>query len=210
MLERPCTRCVKKGMSEQCVEGVRKKAKYLLEEDEKSEFSCDLHRSSVVSAAHQAVALEASQPAQAHAPAPAAATARPSSSSSSQQPILRHSLSPIHQPHISPDFSQNYPQPPPVPLPHAHSQTQTQPQQQALPTSNLPPSLQPTSAQRSNSGMPDDIWLAPPLDGENGIGLSGVGDSRMWFGSGGMTLADNTGGNSTREPTCTCLINEQT
>jgi hypothetical protein len=35
MVERPCTRCVKKGIGQQCTEGVRKKAKYLLEEDEK-------------------------------------------------------------------------------------------------------------------------------------------------------------------------------
>lgn len=35
--ERPCTRCVKKGIGESCVEGVRKKAKYLLEGDERSE-----------------------------------------------------------------------------------------------------------------------------------------------------------------------------
>ncbi|KAL7419012.1 Transcriptional regulator of nonfermentable carbon utilization [Cryptotrichosporon argae] len=33
--QRPCTRCVKKGMGDQCVEGVRKKAKYLLEGDER-------------------------------------------------------------------------------------------------------------------------------------------------------------------------------
>lgn len=45
--ERPCTRCVKKGMAQQCVEGVRKKAKYLLEEDEKSEF--ELYQSLVTS-----------------------------------------------------------------------------------------------------------------------------------------------------------------
>lgn len=35
--ERPCTRCVKKGIGEACVEGVRKKAKYLLEGDERGE-----------------------------------------------------------------------------------------------------------------------------------------------------------------------------
>jgi hypothetical protein len=29
--ERPCTRCEKKGIADQCVEGVRKKAKYLME-----------------------------------------------------------------------------------------------------------------------------------------------------------------------------------
>ncbi|OCF37389.1 hypothetical protein I317_04504 [Kwoniella heveanensis CBS 569] len=33
--QRPCTRCVKKGMADQCVEGVRKKAKYLLEGEER-------------------------------------------------------------------------------------------------------------------------------------------------------------------------------
>lgn len=31
---RPCQRCVRKGLAEQCVDGFRKKAKYLLEEDE--------------------------------------------------------------------------------------------------------------------------------------------------------------------------------
>lgn len=36
--ERPCTRCVKKGIGEACVEGVRKKAKYLLEGDERGEY----------------------------------------------------------------------------------------------------------------------------------------------------------------------------
>ncbi|WVQ83385.1 hypothetical protein IAT38_005526 [Cryptococcus sp. DSM 104549] len=34
--QRPCTRCVKKGIPEQCVEGVRKKAKYLMEGDERT------------------------------------------------------------------------------------------------------------------------------------------------------------------------------
>ncbi|ORX38878.1 hypothetical protein BD324DRAFT_295567 [Kockovaella imperatae] len=33
--KRPCTRCVKKGIGDQCVEGVRKKAKYLLEGEER-------------------------------------------------------------------------------------------------------------------------------------------------------------------------------
>ncbi|WRT64838.1 uncharacterized protein IL334_001774 [Kwoniella shivajii] len=33
--QRPCTRCVKKGLADQCVEGVRKKAKYLLEGEER-------------------------------------------------------------------------------------------------------------------------------------------------------------------------------
>jgi len=31
---RPCQRCVRKGLADQCVDGYRKKAKYLLEEDE--------------------------------------------------------------------------------------------------------------------------------------------------------------------------------
>ncbi|KAK1921510.1 hypothetical protein DB88DRAFT_442679 [Papiliotrema laurentii] len=35
--QRPCTRCMKKGIGDQCVEGVRKKAKYLLEGDERGE-----------------------------------------------------------------------------------------------------------------------------------------------------------------------------
>lgn len=35
--ERPCTRCLKKGVGDACVEGVRKKAKYLLEGDERGE-----------------------------------------------------------------------------------------------------------------------------------------------------------------------------
>ncbi|WVN89496.1 uncharacterized protein L203_104721 [Cryptococcus depauperatus CBS 7841] len=34
--QRPCTRCVKKGMADKCVEGVRKKAKYLMEGDERA------------------------------------------------------------------------------------------------------------------------------------------------------------------------------
>ncbi|KAL1406276.1 Transcriptional regulator of nonfermentable carbon utilization [Vanrija albida] len=33
---RPCTRCTKKGIGDQCVEGVRKKAKYLMEGDERA------------------------------------------------------------------------------------------------------------------------------------------------------------------------------
>lgn len=36
---RPCTRCMKKGIGDQCVEGVRKKAKYLMEGDERSELT---------------------------------------------------------------------------------------------------------------------------------------------------------------------------
>ena len=43
MTERPCTRCVKKGIGEQCVEGVRKKAKYLLEGDERLQMSSSHH-----------------------------------------------------------------------------------------------------------------------------------------------------------------------
>lgn len=31
---RPCQRCIRKGLADQCVDGYRKKAKYLLEEDE--------------------------------------------------------------------------------------------------------------------------------------------------------------------------------
>ncbi|KAK8847352.1 hypothetical protein IAR55_005209 [Kwoniella newhampshirensis] len=34
--QRPCTRCVKKGLADQCVEGVRKKAKYLMEGEERA------------------------------------------------------------------------------------------------------------------------------------------------------------------------------
>lgn len=34
--KRPCTRCVKKGIGHECVEGVRKKAKYLLEGEERA------------------------------------------------------------------------------------------------------------------------------------------------------------------------------
>ncbi|EIW71326.1 hypothetical protein TREMEDRAFT_71132 [Tremella mesenterica DSM 1558] len=34
--QRPCTRCVKKGIGNECVEGVRKKAKYLLEGEERA------------------------------------------------------------------------------------------------------------------------------------------------------------------------------
>lgn len=33
-LGRPCQRCIKKGISDSCTEGHRKKAKYLLDEDE--------------------------------------------------------------------------------------------------------------------------------------------------------------------------------
>ncbi|WVQ76100.1 hypothetical protein IAR50_005740 [Cryptococcus sp. DSM 104548] len=33
--QRPCTRCIKKGQADKCVEGVRKKAKYLMEGDER-------------------------------------------------------------------------------------------------------------------------------------------------------------------------------
>lgn len=124
------------------------------------------------------------------------------SSRSSLPPNAHHqSLSPVqhqHQAHISPTFTQQqtFVSNPPVPPSYSHDQQQQQPQQQ--PMSNLPPSLQPNAGQRQ-TGLPDDIWLAPPLDGDNGIGLSGVGDGRMWFGSGGLTMADNTGGTSTRE-----------
>lgn len=31
---RPCQRCLKRGMGDSCVEGIRKKAKYLLDEEE--------------------------------------------------------------------------------------------------------------------------------------------------------------------------------
>lgn len=37
--QRPCTRCVKKGMGDQCCEGQRKKAKYLMTEEELGESS---------------------------------------------------------------------------------------------------------------------------------------------------------------------------
>lgn len=35
---RPCQRCVKRGMADSCVEGIRKKAKYLLDEEELAEL----------------------------------------------------------------------------------------------------------------------------------------------------------------------------
>lgn len=35
---RPCTRCVRKGQAEQCCEGQRKKAKYLMTESELGEL----------------------------------------------------------------------------------------------------------------------------------------------------------------------------
>lgn len=35
---RPCQRCIRKGLADQCVDGYRKKAKYLLEEDEMRMF----------------------------------------------------------------------------------------------------------------------------------------------------------------------------
>ena len=31
---RPCQRCIKRGMADNCIEGHRKKAKYLLDEEE--------------------------------------------------------------------------------------------------------------------------------------------------------------------------------
>jgi hypothetical protein len=98
---------------------------------------------------------------------------------------LSHSNSHSLQHHISPDYSHTFNQNP---------NANTNPN----PLSNLPPSLQQHHTQGS-SRLPDDIWLAPPLDGDNGIGLSGVGDNRLWFnngGSGGFNLGDissNTG-----------------
>jgi hypothetical protein len=88
------------------------------------------------------------------------------------------SISPHHSTHQSqPDYS-------------LFNQQQQQQQQQQQPVSNLPPSLQ----QQHTQGRPDDIWLAPPLEGDNGIGLSGV-DNRLWFNSGtGMDgMGSNTG-----------------
>lgn len=67
-------------------------------------------------------------------------------------------------------------------------------QPQAQPVSNLPPSLQHQQQVRS-----DDIWLAPPLEGDNGIGLSGV-DNRMWFGNSGGMGMDGMGASSGRSP----------
>jgi len=153
MIERPCTRCVKKGIGQQCTEGVRKKAKYLLEEDEKC-------MSTTTTRADKVVALEPQ----------ATATASSSSTSLLAQHARQHesvSISPHHSTHNQPDYSQF---------------------QQGV--SNLPPSLQNQSQVRS-----DDIWLAPPLEGDNGIGLSGV-DNRLWFGnSTGMNL-DGMGGST--------------
>jgi hypothetical protein len=73
-----------------------------------------------------------------------------------------------HQQQISPDYTHNF-----------------------QPVSNLPPSLQ-----QGQGRLPDDIWLAPPLEGDNGIGLSGVGDSRSWFGNSGGMGMDSGVGNS--------------
>lgn len=39
ILVRPCTRCVKKGIGDSCVEGVRKKAKYLLDPEDRGRSS---------------------------------------------------------------------------------------------------------------------------------------------------------------------------
>ena len=91
------------------------------------------------------------------------AAASSSSTSLLAQHARQHesvSISPHHSTHNQPDYSQF---------------------QQGV--SNLPPSLQNQAQVRS-----DDIWLAPPLEGDNGIGLSGV-DNRLWFGnSTGMNM----------------------
>ncbi|KIR26517.1 hypothetical protein I309_04677 [Cryptococcus deuterogattii LA55] len=53
--QRPCTRCVKKGMADKCVEGVRKKAKYLMEGDERLPSSMQSQASSVKSMSPQSI-----------------------------------------------------------------------------------------------------------------------------------------------------------
>ena len=125
----------------------------------------------------------------------AVALENPQTSSSSTSLLAQHakrheqsqsvSISPHHSTHQSqsqPDYSH-------------FQQHHQQPQPQV---SNLPPSLQHQHIQ----GRPDDIWLAPPLEGENGIGLSGVGvgagvDNRLWFGNSGLmgdTMGSSTSG----------------
>jgi len=38
VLARPCQRCIKRGIADNCIEGHRKKAKYLLDEEELGTF----------------------------------------------------------------------------------------------------------------------------------------------------------------------------
>jgi hypothetical protein len=98
------------------------------------------------------------------------ATASSSSTSLLAQHARQHesvSISPHHSTHNQPDYSQF---------------------QQGV--SNLPPSLQNQPQVRS-----DDIWLAPPLEGDTGIGLSGV-DNRLWFGNSTGVNMDGMGGST--------------
>jgi hypothetical protein len=102
-------------------------------------------------------------------------TSHPSTNTLRQDPSISphdHFSQPPHQ-QISPDYSNPF--------------------DQTLNSSmsNLPPSLQHRNSQGS-SRLPDDIWLAPPLDGDSGIGLSGVGDNRLWFGGSGSGSGMNT------------------
>ncbi|GMK57851.1 hypothetical protein CspeluHIS016_0406850 [Cutaneotrichosporon spelunceum] len=78
---RPCNRCTKKGIGDQCVEGVRKKAKYLMEGDER---------------ARPAVPAAPAAPA---APAPAAPVAVPAvqpAAPPSAPPVFPSNSSPNH------------------------------------------------------------------------------------------------------------------
>ncbi|KAK0534794.1 Transcriptional regulator of nonfermentable carbon utilization [Tilletia horrida] len=58
---RPCGRCVKKGLAATCTDGQRKKAKYLLEEDELQERRASEERANAVAAARAAQELQAAE-----------------------------------------------------------------------------------------------------------------------------------------------------
>jgi hypothetical protein len=117
------------------------------------------------------------------APPPPIPTSSSSTSLLAQHAMLHEqSISPHHQ--ISPDYSS-----------HTYQQTSN-------PVSNLPPSLQ-----QGHGRLPDDIWLAPPLEGDSGIGLSGVGDSRSWFGNGGMGTGMGMGMGDIGNSSGSCCFN---
>jgi len=96
---RPCQRCVKKGMADMCVDGQRKKAKYLMDEEEKARAREAAKRSTADHVATEAGHLHSSPVVTATAPVTSTVQRIPSSSAlpTAIPPNQLTSLQPLDQ-----------------------------------------------------------------------------------------------------------------
>ena len=175
--ERPCTRCVKKGLGEQCIEGVRKKAKYLLEGEERGASSQEPTKTA----------------------SPVAPTFSPFQSVS----IPPSSFQP-NRPSISTSYDPTALDPrPPSPTdrfapPRSASSLASNRFDPPATTSTIPrfdTFDPPQSTTSASQHVPDNIWLPGPSGDDDGLD-----PGRFWTGLGlgagnGLTAQPNDGGN---------------